>query len=184
MQSISLLEFRRTKARAQGPFLVVAPLTTLGHWRREVEAWTDMNVVCFMGSAADRQVIMDHEIFWRNPPAACRPGLLGQKSRTPKLHVLLTSFEILRDCATFFNSFLWDVVIVDEAHRLKALHSATRCVGKSNSLVIPSACTIQLSSSTPQLGHDCSCFWCVVLLVRQLAGLLLSTGSENGGDGC
>ena len=24
------------------PFLVIAPLTTLGHWVREIETWTDM----------------------------------------------------------------------------------------------------------------------------------------------
>ena len=31
--------------RAMGPvlpFLVIAPLTTLGHWVREIETWTDM----------------------------------------------------------------------------------------------------------------------------------------------
>ena len=31
------MEFRRVKANVHGPFLVVAPLTTLGHWRREIE---------------------------------------------------------------------------------------------------------------------------------------------------
>lgn len=36
------------------PFLVVAPLTTLGHWVREIETWTDLNVVQYTGSGADR----------------------------------------------------------------------------------------------------------------------------------
>ena len=38
----------------KGPFLVIAPLTTLMHWQREVHKWTDMNAVVYDGSAADR----------------------------------------------------------------------------------------------------------------------------------
>jgi SNF2 family DNA or RNA helicase len=41
-QSISTLEFQRQLCDIQGPFLIVAPLTTLGHWQREVETWTSM----------------------------------------------------------------------------------------------------------------------------------------------
>ena len=41
-QSIACLESIRTVAGVRGPFLIVAPLTTLGHWQREIETWTDM----------------------------------------------------------------------------------------------------------------------------------------------
>lgn len=41
-QSISTLEFQRQLNNIPGPFLIVAPLTTLGHWQREVETWTSM----------------------------------------------------------------------------------------------------------------------------------------------
>ncbi len=41
-QSISTLEFQRQLCDIPGPFLIVAPLTTLGHWQREVETWTSM----------------------------------------------------------------------------------------------------------------------------------------------
>ena len=30
-----------------GPFLVVAPLSTVAHWQREIESWTGMNTVVF-----------------------------------------------------------------------------------------------------------------------------------------
>ena len=85
-----------------------------------------MNVVCFMGGAADRQLIVDYELFHRDGGAP-GTGRLGRKTRTPKFNVMLTSFEILRDCGNVFNQFMWDVAIVDEAHRLKSLQSATRC---------------------------------------------------------
>ena len=41
-QSISVLAWQRQYGGTRGPFLVIAPLTTLGHWQREIETWTDM----------------------------------------------------------------------------------------------------------------------------------------------
>ena len=34
----------------RGPFLVIAPLSTIPNWQREFEAWTDLNVVVYHGS--------------------------------------------------------------------------------------------------------------------------------------
>ena len=47
-----------------GPFLVVAPLTTLGHWAREIATWTPLHCVTYAGSAADREVCRGTE-WWR-----------------------------------------------------------------------------------------------------------------------
>ena len=41
-QSIAVMEYQRQVMGTRGPFLVVAPLTTLGHWKREIETWTTM----------------------------------------------------------------------------------------------------------------------------------------------
>lgn len=41
-QSIAVMAWLRQHGRVRLPFLVVAPLTTLGHWQREIETWTDM----------------------------------------------------------------------------------------------------------------------------------------------
>ena len=41
-QSIAALEYQRQVFGTRGPFLVVAPLTTLGHWAREIVTWTGM----------------------------------------------------------------------------------------------------------------------------------------------
>ena len=46
--------------------------------------------------------------------------------RAGAFDVLLTSFEVLRDCPAVFRPFAWDCVVVDEAHRLKSLRSSTR----------------------------------------------------------
>lgn len=34
-----------TTEHIRGPFLILAPLSTLGHWKREIENATDLNVV-------------------------------------------------------------------------------------------------------------------------------------------
>lgn len=41
-QSIATLAFQRQFLGIPGPHIVIAPLTTLGHWQREIETWTGM----------------------------------------------------------------------------------------------------------------------------------------------
>lgn len=41
-----MLQYLRQYCGNPGPFLVVAPLTTLGHWQREIETWTGMVSAC------------------------------------------------------------------------------------------------------------------------------------------
>lgn len=56
-----MLETLRLKHGIPGPFLVVAPVSTLGHWQREVESLTDMNCVVYSGNYEDREIIRSHE---------------------------------------------------------------------------------------------------------------------------
>lgn len=54
-QCLAVLDFvRRTELLYNAPFLLIAPLTTLENWRREIEAWTNMNVVTFVGTQEDK----------------------------------------------------------------------------------------------------------------------------------
>ena len=61
-----MLQNLRIKRRIKGPFLVIAPVSTLGHWQREVETLTDMNCVVFAGSAEDRDIIKEYEFYYPN----------------------------------------------------------------------------------------------------------------------
>ena len=36
-------------AGIRGPFLVIAPLSTISNWQREFETWSDINVVIYHG---------------------------------------------------------------------------------------------------------------------------------------
>jgi hypothetical protein len=44
VQSVAFLERLHSQHALPGPFLVVAPLSTLPHWQREFDAWTDLKV--------------------------------------------------------------------------------------------------------------------------------------------
>lgn len=47
IQSIAFLYHLFSVENVKGPFLVIAPLSTLEHWKRTVEDWTNMNCVLY-----------------------------------------------------------------------------------------------------------------------------------------
>lgn len=48
IQSITFLN-EIDKFGIPGPFLVIAPLSTIGNWQREFETWTDLNAITYHG---------------------------------------------------------------------------------------------------------------------------------------
>ena len=49
IQTTALLDHLVRREHSRGPFLIVAPLSTLEQWKREIELWTDLNVVLYHG---------------------------------------------------------------------------------------------------------------------------------------
>lgn len=43
VQVVSVLHYLYTYRNIKGPSLIIAPLSTLSHWSREFEGWTNMN---------------------------------------------------------------------------------------------------------------------------------------------
>ncbi|EER10272.1 chromodomain helicase dna binding protein, putative, partial [Perkinsus marinus ATCC 50983] len=65
VQSSVLLSAIMKYSGGSGPCLVVAPLSTLGHWKRELQKWAPSLVtVLFHGNAEDRQMMMDYDLSW------------------------------------------------------------------------------------------------------------------------
>ncbi|KAK4536923.1 hypothetical protein CDCA_CDCA10G2948 [Cyanidium caldarium] len=110
IQTVSLLYHLWRNEGVRGPFLVVAPLSTLGHWKREFETWTDMNVIVFHGNAQAREVILQYE--WTYPGCS-------RKSPFYKWQTLITTYETVLQEGNRLRSIDWAAVVVDEAHRLK-----------------------------------------------------------------
>ena len=115
-QCISVMEHVRTEQlRAPRPFLVIAPLTTLGHWKREIE-WTDMNVVLMDGNAKDREIIESTE-FWF-------PGKAPGKGPASSTSFWYPS-RPHAGSRSLIASFEWAACVCDEAHKLKDVNSLT-----------------------------------------------------------
>lgn len=96
----------------RGPYLIIAPLSTIPNWQREIEAWTDMNVVVYHGSGASRNMLQEYEYHFKNDK--------GQPIKDmTKFNILITTFEIIVNDFADLKGFNWRICVIDEAHRLK-----------------------------------------------------------------
>ncbi|XP_031756020.1 chromodomain-helicase-DNA-binding protein 9 isoform X4 [Xenopus tropicalis] len=98
--------------RIPGPFLIIAPLSTIANWEREFRTWTDLNVVVYHGSMISRQMIQQYEMYFRDSQGRIIWG-------SYKFHAIITTFEMILGGCPELNAIEWRCVIFDEAHRLK-----------------------------------------------------------------
>ncbi|KAH8741990.1 chromo domain helicase DNA binding protein [Cryptosporidium ryanae] len=153
MQTMSFVWHLVYKEKLRGPFLVVAPLSTLDHWKRTFEDWTDLNVVLYYdeGGRNGRDLLRYYEFYHqclqfdmrgrgrtssqnygnniKNYGYINEPRLVQTKHY--KFHILLTSYEILLADADILCTMPWQFIIIDEAHRLKNRGAKTLQVFKS-----------------------------------------------------
>nr|XP_027204103.1 chromodomain-helicase-DNA-binding protein Mi-2 homolog [Dermatophagoides pteronyssinus] len=121
IQTIVFLYSLYKEGHCRGPFLVSAPLSTIINWEREFEVWApDFYVVTYIGDKDSRAVIREHELSFED--GAVRSGSKASRMRKDipiKFHVLLTSYELNCIDAATLSSIEWQILVVDEAHRLK-----------------------------------------------------------------
>mgnify|MGYP001211917046 CR=1 FL=1 len=102
LQTISFLGYLRHVAKIDGPFLVIAPKSTLDNWRREFAKWTpDVKAIVLQGDKEERK------------------NLIKNKINKARFDVLIASFEIVLKEKNFLKKFAWQYLIIDEAHRIK-----------------------------------------------------------------
>merc|ERR1719471_2572016 len=120
IQTITFLYSLYKEGHCRGPFLVAVPLSTLINWEREFALWApEFYVVSYVGDKDSRAVIREHELSFEDN--AVRKGDKASRIRasTVKFHVLLTSYELISIDSACLGSVHWEVLVVDEAHRLK-----------------------------------------------------------------
>jgi ATP-dependent DNA helicase len=106
IQTISLLAHLYEK-NIKGPFLIVAPLSTLSNWKNEVARFAPkISAILYHGSKQDRARMRAVEV----------PKLT---KKVPELSILITSYEISMKDARYLRRIPFKYLIVDEAHRLK-----------------------------------------------------------------
>ncbi|KXS22506.1 hypothetical protein M427DRAFT_130174 [Gonapodya prolifera JEL478] len=118
IQSIGFLHQLYTRFGVKGPFLVIAPLSTLPNWEREFNTWTDLNVVVFRGRETTRHLIVGTEFYYVTAQGSFHTNIY-------KFDVILTTYEMATIAAPQLQKIDFAVAVIDEAHRLKSAKSKT-----------------------------------------------------------
>ncbi|KAG6574662.1 snf2 family nterminal domain containing protein [Phytophthora cinnamomi] len=137
VQTVMYINHLAVVERAPNPFIIVAPLSTLGHWQREFDSWTNLNAVVYHGSATARDILQNYEFFLSEDELLRADELSGKKtaingkkaSPRPKRNcyrfdVLITTYEMASATDLYkLAQINWQLMVVDEAHRLKNRNS-------------------------------------------------------------
>ncbi|XP_047133155.1 chromodomain-helicase-DNA-binding protein 8 isoform X1 [Hydra vulgaris] len=111
IQSISLLCAIKQYG-IRGPFLVIAPLSTIVNWQREFEEWTDINAIVYHGSAQSRLHIQQYEMRYKDENGEDITSIY-------KFEAIITTYEMVLNANSFLCTIPFRCLIIDEAHRLK-----------------------------------------------------------------
>ncbi|ORY44788.1 hypothetical protein BCR33DRAFT_679304 [Rhizoclosmatium globosum] len=106
LQTISFLA-HLVEMNVWGPFLIVAPLSTLANWVSEIHRFTpSLKVVLYHGIATERANIRKTQLSVMNK----------------SFPIVVTSFEIAMNDRRYLQKIKWKYIIVDEGHRLKNMN--------------------------------------------------------------
>ncbi|KAG0626380.1 hypothetical protein M758_2G121300 [Ceratodon purpureus] len=107
VQTIGLLSHLKSK-KIYGPFLIVAPLSTLSNWVNEIKRFVPtMNVLLYHSSGGKSG---RDDLRRKHMPTG------APKESFP---VIVTSFEVVMNDRRFLAKYKWKYIVVDEGHRLK-----------------------------------------------------------------
>ncbi|RHZ16106.1 hypothetical protein DYB37_008563 [Aphanomyces astaci] len=111
VQVIGMLAQLKAKG-VRGPYLVVAPLSTLSNWYNEFRKFTPtIPAMIYHGTTQERKQM--------------RVQQLKRGTQTnPDFPVIITSYEVIIRDASSFNAmgYVWKFMIIDEGHRLKNMN--------------------------------------------------------------
>lgn len=82
----------------KGPTLIICPTSVIHNWENEFSEWGDFRVVVYHGPNRD---------------------LIIEKLESHGIEILITSFDTFRVHDKILCEIQWEIVIADEAHRLK-----------------------------------------------------------------
>lgn len=114
VQSISVMAYLAEYHNIWGPFLVIAPASTLHNWQQEISRFVpDLKALPYWGTAKDRKVLRK---FWD------RKSLTYTKDSP--FHVLITSYQLVVQDTQYFQRMKWQYMILDEAQAIKSSTSS------------------------------------------------------------
>ncbi|GIY61515.1 chromatin-remodeling ATPase INO80 [Caerostris darwini] len=114
-KTVQTIAFLATLIKAQGiwgPFLVIAPASTLHNWQQEFAKFVpQLKVIPYWGTTADRKVLRK---FW---------NLTDLHTENASFHVLITSYQLVVQDVKYFQRIKWQYMILDEAQAIKSTSS-------------------------------------------------------------
>ncbi|KAM7202556.1 putative ino80-like protein [Naviculisporaceae sp. PSN 640] len=114
VQSISVMAYLAEKYDIWGPFLVVAPASTLHNWQQEITKFVpQFKVLPYWGTASDRKVLRK---FWDRRHTTYK--------KDAAFHVMITSYQLVVSDVAYFQKMKWQYMILDEAQAIKSSQSS------------------------------------------------------------
>ncbi|KAJ5176604.1 Chromatin-remodeling ATPase [Penicillium canariense] len=114
IQSISVMAYLAEFHNIWGPFLVIAPASTLHNWQQEIARFVpNIKVLPYWGNAKDRKILRK---FWDRKHITY--------TRDSEFHVLVTSYQLVVLDAQYFQKVKWQYMILDEAQAIKSSQSS------------------------------------------------------------
>ncbi|KAG5654784.1 hypothetical protein H0H81_003792 [Sphagnurus paluster] len=109
VQSISLLSYLAETHDIWGPFLVVAPASTLHNWQQEITRFVPgLKAIPYWGNVKDRATLRK---FWSKKEISY--------NRDAPFHILITSYQLVTQDQQYFQRVKWQYMILDEAQNIK-----------------------------------------------------------------
>ncbi|KAF9229431.1 hypothetical protein BS17DRAFT_723199 [Gyrodon lividus] len=109
VQSISLLAYLAEVHDIWGPFLVVAPASTLHNWQQEITRFVpSLKALPYWGNVKDRTTLRK---FWSKKEISY--------DKDAQFHVLITSYQLVTQDQQYFQRVKWQYMILDEAQNIK-----------------------------------------------------------------
>lgn len=108
VQTISLLAHLAEEKNIWGPFIVIAPTSTLPNWANEVSKFCPhFKVLPYWGSQKQRSIL--------------RKGLNAKylSREDSPFHVVVTSYNLIVLDEKYFKRIHWEYMVLDEAHAIK-----------------------------------------------------------------
>ncbi|KAN0060333.1 putative DNA helicase ino80 [Thecaphora frezii] len=113
VQSISLMAYLAEVHDIWGPFLVIAPASTLHNWQQEISKFVpSLKALPYWGNVKDRAVLRK---FWNRKQISY--------NRDAPFHVLVTSYQLVVSDEKYFQRVKWQYMILDEAQAIKSSSS-------------------------------------------------------------
>ncbi|XP_028398663.1 chromatin-remodeling ATPase INO80-like [Dendronephthya gigantea] len=115
VQSIAFLSYLAEAHNIWGPFLVVAPASTLHNWQQEVTRFVPaFKVLPYWGNQSDRKSLRK---YWNR-----KQSDIHDRENAP-FHVLITSYQLVVQDVRYFQRVKWQNLVLDEAQAIKSSSS-------------------------------------------------------------